>query len=126
MATWWSTKWGAFTSVAGETGEAVQWAPLVETPGLPCFVERLSPQSIEAANALVRMETPVRITEWYPHATAVQPKPFGMPMILAYKDGTISWDEIHLSPCPDPQYPMGKGASRYYAARRTDSSPRFR
>src|SRR5580700_1903099 len=52
-------EWGTFTSVAGASGEPVYWAPLIDTPDLPCFVEHLSPQNPKASNALVRMETPV-------------------------------------------------------------------
>ena len=132
-------EWGTFTSVAGATGESVQWATLVETPDLPCFVDRLSPQNPKSSNALVRMETPVLyfypqhdmtlsvhvsfphgwITEWYPQATRVVPKPSTMPAFhLNISDGQIAWDDVHAVHGADPQYPVGQGASRYYAARR--------
>jgi hypothetical protein len=56
----------------------------------------------------------------------VQPKPFTMPADMNYRDGQISWDEIHVSPVRDldndSQFPVGQGASRYYAARHTDSA----
>ncbi len=136
-------EWGTFTSVAGANGDAVSWAPLAETPDLPCFVHRLSPLDIKSADAMVRMETPVLyfypqhemnlsvhvafpqgwITEWYPQATAVMPRPAPNVPFPAYRDGQIAWDGLHVSPGPDPAFPAGQGASRYYAARQTESAP---
>jgi hypothetical protein len=52
-------EWGTFTSVAGEDGTAVQWAPLSGTSDLPCFVRHLGPVHAKLARSLVRMETPV-------------------------------------------------------------------
>jgi hypothetical protein len=40
-------EWGTFTSVAGEDGSAVQWAPLSGTPDLPSFVKHLSPRNLK-------------------------------------------------------------------------------
>ncbi len=35
-------EWGTFTSVAGEDGSAIRWAPLsLGAPDLPCFVNHL-------------------------------------------------------------------------------------
>src|SRR5438477_4812657 len=84
-------EWGTFTSVAGEHGARVAWAPLSGPADLPCFVERLGTENLKAFAGLVRMETPVLyfyaqrpmtlsvhvdfpkgwITEWYPKADKV-------------------------------------------------------
>ena len=83
-------EWGTFTSVAGEDGSPVMWAPLFGAADLPCFVSRLDLGSLTKwqISGLVRMETPVLyfysqrattlsvhvhfpkglITEWYPPA----------------------------------------------------------
>lgn len=134
-------EWGTFTTVAGDSGEAVPWVFNVETGDLPCFVNRLGPNP-KAGLALVRMETPVLyfypqrdmtlsvhvtfpqgwITEWYPQATQVTPRPASI-VGLSYRDGGISWDGVEVSPGGEPEFPNGKGASRYYAARHTDSAP---
>src|SRR5690349_13368681 len=53
-------EWGTFTSVAGEDGRAVDWAPLSGPADLPCFVARLDlDKSPKWFPGLVRMETPV-------------------------------------------------------------------
>jgi hypothetical protein len=125
-------EWGTFTSVANENGDAVEWAPLLGPPDLPCFVTRSPSIRKVSARGLVRMETPVLyfyaqqpvtlsvhvdfpkgfITEWYPN-TAVQ----------AFDANTIEWKQVHVVPGKDPEYPVTEGASHYYAARNTDATP---
>lgn len=137
-------EWGTFTSVAGEDGSAVQWAPLSGTPDLPCFVNRLGPIQAKLAPGLVRMETPVLyfytsrsmslsvhvnfpqgwITEWYPHATHVKPEASpNFQYLQRFDRGEIWWDSVQLSPGKSPDLPSSQGPSRYYAARSTDSAP---
>jgi hypothetical protein len=137
-------EWGTFTSVAGEDGNAVQWAPLSGTPDLPSFVRHLSPRNLKLASALVRMETPVLyfyaprslslsvhvdfpqgwITEWYPQATQVKPEASAnFQYIPSFGQGEIEWDSVQLSPGKNAEFPLSQGASRYYAARNTDSAP---
>ena len=87
-------EWGTFTSIAGETGQAVEWLPL-NTPGdLPSFVEHFRGTGFKVGlGGTIRMETPVLyfysihdttvdvsvsffhglITEWYPRATHTEP-----------------------------------------------------
>jgi hypothetical protein len=137
-------EWGTFTSVAGEDGSAVQWAPLSGTPDLPSFVKHLSPRNLKLAPGLVRMETPVLyfyaahsmslsvhvdfpqgwITEWYPQATQVKPEASAnFPYVPSFGRGEIQWDSVQLSSGSNPAFPTSQGASRYYAARNTDSAP---
>ena len=145
-------EWGTLTSVAAEDGRAVRWAALVGPPDLPCFVDRLSDWSPKHLAGFVRMETPVLyfysprpvtlsvgvkfpqgwITEWYPRASIVKPKSAGASLLRStsiddrlrvYGNGEIRWDEVDVLPGPDPEYPQGKGASPYYAARNTGSAP---
>lgn len=135
-------EWGTFTSVAGEMGGAVQWAPLIGAPDLPCFVNHLGPVNAKLAPGLVRMETPVLyfyapgsravsvhvgfpqgwITEWYPQATRVKPEGSGQQMMFKLGQGEIDWDSVQLSPDEDLDFPSSEGPSRYYAARNTDSA----
>src|SRR5437588_7901990 len=84
-------EWGTFTSIAGSTGQAVEWTPLNGTD-LPGFVEHFGWAGFKIGlRGTVRMETPVLyfysprdltlsvhvafsrglITEWYPHASYV-------------------------------------------------------
>jgi hypothetical protein len=137
-------EWGTFTSVAGEDGNPVQWAPLFGAPDLPCFVAHLGTEHLTKwqISGLVRMETPVLyfysqrpltlsvhvdfprglITEWYPQASKVTPAP---PAIVGpiYRNGSIEWDRVSLLPGEKPDFPSTLGSSRYYAARQTDSVP---
>jgi hypothetical protein len=137
-------EWGTFTSVAGEDGDPVQWAPLFGAPDLPCFVGHLDNARVTKwqISGLVRMETPVLyfysqlpltlsvhvdfprglITEWFPQPSKVTPAP---PAILGpiYRNGSIEWDRVNLLPGEKPEFPSTRGSSRYYAARQTDSVP---
>jgi hypothetical protein len=138
-------EWGTFTSVAGEHGAPVAWAPLNGPADLPCFVERLGTENLKAFTGLVRMETPVLyfyaarpttlsvhvdfpkgwITEWYPQAarTGKLSPPNSFAPGYGYRNGSIDWDSVEVLPGENLQFPGSKGASHYYAARETDSAP---
>src|SRR5215469_2693899 len=87
-------EWGTFTSVAGTNGGAVRWLALTGASDLPGFVEHLNGPYLKLGlSGTLRMETPVLyfyttretevsvrvqfakglITEWYPHASRVEP-----------------------------------------------------
>lgn len=89
-------EWGTFTSIAGGEGQAVRWLPLTGSTDLPSFVEHFRDANFKVGlSGTVRMETPVLyfyaprkmtlavrvgfskgvITEWYPHASRVEPSP---------------------------------------------------
>jgi hypothetical protein len=133
-------EWGTFTTVAGQHGESVTWAPLRATADLPCFVHQFGPYNYKWAVAgLVRMETPVVyfyskvptqvsvhvdfpqgwITEWYPKETHVIPETVAPATPMR---GSIDWANLEVLPALNLELPSSKGASRYYAARATDSS----
>lgn len=137
-------EWGTFTSVAGQDGTAIQWAPLSGAPDLPCFVNHLSPRNLKLAPGLVRMETPVLyfyaphrvtlsvdvefpqgwVTEWYPRASRVKPELSAeFQYAPRFQQGQIDWDSVQLSPGDSWESPSSQGPSRYYAARKTDSAP---
>jgi hypothetical protein len=126
-------EWGTFTSVAGVHGAPVSWAPLNGPADLPCFVERMGTENIKAFSGLVRMETPVLyfyspkgwITEWYPQAARIgkDGPPNSFADGYAYRNGSIGWDSVQVLPGENLQFPGGKGASHYYAARETDAAP---
>jgi hypothetical protein len=136
-------EWGTFTSVARADGRSVEWAPLFGTSDLPCFVNRLFSQITKSSlSGMVRMETPVLyfysehattlsvdvkfpqgwITEWYPQASKVSPKSPDSYNETA-RNGQLHWDSVLAMPGENPAFPTTKGASRYYAARETDSTP---
>src|SRR5215469_10764662 len=114
-------EWGTFTSVAREDGTAVEWAPLLGSGDLPCFVVRPGGVYKSVARGLVRMETPVLyfysqqpqtvsvhvdfpqglVTEWYPSAG---------PAWSALSK--LEWPKVQLLPGKDLAYPMTKGESR--------------
>src|SRR5260370_4325224 len=87
-------EWGSCPSIAGDDGQAVEWSPLTASTDLPAFVEHFrNPGFKLGLRGTVRMETPVIyfydsreeivsvkaafatgvITEWYPHASRVEP-----------------------------------------------------
>jgi hypothetical protein len=137
-------EWGTFTSVAGIDGAPVQWAPLLGTPDLPCFVDHLSVHNLKYAPGQVRMETPVLyfysshpqvvsvhvafpkgwITEWYPQATKVKPE-ISSARFPAAISGTAQadWSSVQISPATALAFPTTNGPSRYFAARNTDATP---
>src|SRR5438309_5232468 len=108
-------EWGTFTSIAGSDGQAVEWSPLTGSTDLPAFVEHFRDPGFKLGlRGTVRMETPVLyfysskeetvsvsvafakgvITEWYPHATHVEPAGslYGENLHKAGASGGIAWD----------------------------------
>jgi hypothetical protein len=139
-------EWGTFTSVAGSDGQAIEWLPLTGSTDLPSFVEHLREGGYKLGlRGTVRMETPVLyfyspveqavsvqvsfsqgvITEWYPHATRVEPHVPLYDYVLYQKGpgGSIAWDAVTLSPSLNANLPQESGSDRYYAARATASTP---
>jgi hypothetical protein len=139
-------EWGTFTAIAGKDGEAVEWTPFTGSTDLPGFVEHLRSANFKLGlRGTIRMETPVMyfysphevtvsvrvafargiITEWYPHAARVDPG--GMipntSLGTTHTSGTITWDDVSVSPDLAGEFPQEDQASRYYAARETASSP---
>jgi hypothetical protein len=128
-------EWGTFTSVAGPDAQAVAWVPLAASTDLPAFVERFRDEHFKCSlSGTVRMETPVLyfytpretsvsvnvsfakgfITEWYPHASAVEQDDSA---------GRIRWNEVHLLPGSHAAFPSSPGDNHYYAARNTAATP---
>jgi hypothetical protein len=140
-------EWGTFTSVAGTNGQAVEWSPLTGSTDLPGFVEQFQKGGYKLGlRGTVRMETPVLyfyspnqetvsvkiaffkgvITEWYPHASLVEPRKPLNDFTLYYAnqpDGSITWDAVTLSPTLTVDFPREASSDRYYAARATTSTP---
>ena len=140
-------EWGTFTSIAGNEGQAVSWLPLTGSADLPAFVEHFRDASFKRGlSGTVRMETPVMyfyapremtvsvkvafsqgvITEWYPHASRVEP-PATLTDASLYQrstgDGSIAWDTVALDPSLNAELPREAQDSRYYAARETSATP---
>ncbi|HET8924431.1 MAG TPA: hypothetical protein VFN26_15715 [Candidatus Acidoferrum sp.] len=139
-------EWGTFTLIAGDSGQAVSWAPLTGNTDLPGFVEHFRDPGFKLGlRGTVRMETPVLyfydqreetvsvkvnfakglITEWYPRASRVEPKevvsaaaPYGK-----QADGSIAWDAVTLTPQSRAEFPHERRDSSYYAARMTSATP---
>lgn len=128
-------EWGTFTSVAGPDGQAVAWVPLRGSTDLPAFVEHFRDENFKCGlSETVRMETPVLyfysprettvsvnvsfakgiITEWYPHASAVE---------RTDTDGSIRWNKVRLLPGSRAAFPSGNGDNHYYTARSTGATP---
>jgi len=156
-------EWGTFTSIAGRDGQAIKWLPQNGSTDLPDFVEHLREANFKASlSGTVRMETPVLyfyspretalsvkvsfakglITEWYPHASHVEPSEVRAADVLYQRhgSGSITWDSVTVSPNIAEHLPLGapplatardpngdalgKGQrSQYYAARETSSAP---
>jgi len=139
-------EWGTFTAVAGEDGQAVEWQPLAPVPELPSFVEHFGYANFKnGLRGTIRMETPVMyfyspqdvtisvkvafargmITEWYPHASRVEPRGEIRNTNLTHTqtNGTIAWKDITVSPHAAGVFPREGQENRYYAARETGSSP---
>jgi hypothetical protein len=139
-------EWGTFTSIAGMDGSAVEWSPLTGATDLPAFVEHFRDPGFKLGlRGSVRMETPVLyfydsreetisvkvsfargvVTEWYPHASRVEPAANLYYGILQQADatGSIAWDSVTLAPNGRPDFPVGDRNNHYYAARMTSSTP---
>ena len=136
-------EWGTFTSLAGPDGRAVDWLPLDGQSDLPCFVHRF-PFNVKAQlPAKIRMETPVLyfyapnettvdvnvrfhqgvVTEWFPAAAVTPANVDGRALRSPGFSSGITWTDVKISPNAAADFPAERGASHYYAARRTDGSP---
>jgi hypothetical protein len=117
-------EWGTFTSVADRSGEAVKWHPFDGVYDLPEFVEHFRTLDFKVSlQGTIRMETPVLyfyspvpttasvhvgfsngvITEWYPHASHVEPNPNKVLDGAAlyhwwHSNGGIAWDSVSIEP----------------------------
>ena len=139
-------EWGTFTSIAGNTGTAVQWYPWAAPSDLPTFVEHFQSKNFKPnLSGTIRMETPVLyfyspqearvsvhvsfskglITEWYPHVTRYTPSGNARNIAFGEKDadGSVTWDSIVLRPGEEGSLVREATESRYYAARATASTP---
>ncbi len=139
-------EWGTFTSIAGSDGQAVEWSPLTGSTDLPAFVEHFRDPGFKLGlRGTVRMETPVLyfysskeetvsvsvtfakgvITEWYPHASRVEPAAnlYGENLHKPGASGGIAWNSLTLAPNGRPDFPGRDQNNHYYAARLTSSTP---
>jgi len=139
-------EWGTFTSIAGETGQVVEWLPLNSPSDLPSFVEHFRGTGFKVGlGGTIRMETPVLyfysthdttvdvnvsffhglITEWYPHATHIEPSSSldNVALFQQQSSGSISWKSVSVQPSANLAFRDEPQPSHYYAARNTNSSP---
>jgi hypothetical protein len=65
------------------------------------------------------------ITEWYPHASHVEPvgNLYGESLHRAGARGSIAWDSVTLAPAGRPEFPGEDRNNHYFAARMTSSTP---
>jgi hypothetical protein len=139
-------EWGTFTSIAGETGQAVEWLPLNSPSELPNFVEHFRGTGFKVGlGGTIRMETPVLyfysthdttvdvsvsffhglITEWYPSTTRIEPSSSLENVVLFQQQssGSISWKSVSVQPSASLAFPKEAQPNHYYAARDVASSP---
>jgi hypothetical protein len=141
-------EWGTFTSIAGPSGQAVQWLPQSGSADLPRFVKHFRTAEFKVGlRGTIRMETPVLyfyspaettvsvkvgfsqgiITEWYPQASRIEPNPKSVldndALYNRHTDGSIAWDSVTVAPGFSANLPHDDGGTRYYAARETSSAP---
>jgi len=139
-------EWGTFTSIAGESGQAVDWLPLNNPSDLPSFVEHFRGSGFKVGvSGKIRMETPVLyfysthdatidvsvsffhglITEWYPRATQIEPSASvkNAALFQHESNGSISWKSVHVQPDAERTFLHESEPSHYYAARSTNASP---
>jgi hypothetical protein len=139
-------EWGTFTGIAGRDGRPTEWTISYDPAELPGFVERFNNMNLKVGlRGTIRMETPVLyfysprdmsvsvkvafskgvITEWYPRATRVQPRSLLQNASLSdmRTDGTISWNNVAVSPNLNPEFTREASANRYYTARDTAATP---
>ncbi len=136
-------EWGTFTSIAGDDGNALLWLPIATKSDLPNFVEHFRNTNVKGGlRGTVRMETPViyfysprqiivaarvsfssgLITEWFPHASQVQPAD-SQPFLFAPQTiGSIAWDAVTVSPATNATLRHESTSSHYYAARETSAN----
>ncbi len=132
-------EWGTFTSIAGESGRAVEWVPHTGSTDLPCFVERVRTGVKRELAGTVRMETPVIyfyapgpvnldvsvrfrqgvMTEWFPRTAGTQ----NAPMSANTMSDTLTWKNIRVEPGGSARFPLERGPNHYYVARETDAAP---
>jgi hypothetical protein len=141
-------EWGTFTSIADSAGQPVLWHPTGSPDNLPNFVEHFrGPGFKNVLQGTIRMETPVLyfysstpatvsvkvgfsrgiMTEWYPHASRVDPDPKANldedELYKRHSDGSIAWNSVELNPGLTVHLPTDNSQSHYYAARETGSAP---
>jgi hypothetical protein len=139
-------EWGTFTSIAGESGQAIDWLPLNNPGDLPSFVEHFRGGGFKVGvSGKIRMETPVLyfysthdatvdvsvsffrglITEWYPRATHIEPSPAvkNAALFQQQSSGSISWKSVNVQPGAQRTFLQESQSSHYYAARATSASP---
>ncbi len=141
-------EWGTFTSIAARGGQGVEWLPSGAPADLPSFVEHFRTADFKRGlRGTVRMETPVLyfyspsettvsvkvsfaqgvITEWYPHASHIEPNArdvLGPTALLeGERRGSIAWDSVMVSPGLSADLPQDNNERHYYAARETGSAP---
>ena len=139
-------EWGTFTSIAGITGNAMEWRPLTGPADLPGFVEHYRDAQFKfGLQGTVRMETPVLyfyapreqtvsvnvqfakgvITEWYPHASRVAPAQhlYDASLTEPRDNGSITWNTVKLVPGLGSNFAVDNQSSHYYTARQTTSTP---
>jgi hypothetical protein len=139
-------EWGTFTSIAGETGQAIEWLPLNSPNDLPNFVEHFRGTGFKVGlGGTIRMETPVLyfysthdttvgvsvsffhglITEWYPRATHIEPSSSLENVVLfqQHSSGSILWKSVSVQPSASLAFPREAEPSHYYAARDVASAP---
>jgi hypothetical protein len=138
-------EWGTFTSIAAESGQAVDWLPLNNPSDLPSFVEHFRGSGFKVGvSGKIRMETPVLyfysthdatvdvsvsffhglITEWYPRATHIEPSASvkNAAVFQHQSSGSISWKSVDVQPQSERSFLQESQPSHYYAARATDAS----
>jgi hypothetical protein len=138
-------EWGTFTSIAGPDGHSMDWLPLTGSTDLPSFVEHFREVAFKGGlRGTVRMETPVLyfyssretsvsvnvsfatglITEWYPHANAVNPAltPRDFSLFNIKSSGGIAWNSVHIEPQGLADFPAGNSGNHYFAARNTSAA----
>jgi len=139
-------EWGTFTTVAGESGQAVEWLPLNGPTDLPSFVEHFKGTGFKLGlGGTIRMETPVLyfycahdtsvdvsvsffhglITEWYPRASKIEPSSSldNVALFQQRSSGRIAWNSVQVQPSAAHAFPQEAQSSHYYGARATAASP---
>lgn len=126
----------------------MRWHVRSDQGGLPNFVEHFrGPGFKNLLQGTIRMETPVIyfysatatelsvkvgfsqgvLTEWYPHASHVEPDPkANLDEDALYKnhsDGSIAWNSVEVDPGLSAGFLDDHSQSHYYAARETGSTP---